>query len=115
MIIIGEKINGAIPSTSQAIKDRDAYFIRDLAIKQVEAGAEYIDVCAVSLGKCVGKIFCCVHLMVDKKSVAVQIDPTDGKFVKIDGLGVVQYSADRRGENIVVHIGDLIKNHTYTS
>ena len=46
MIVIGEKINGAIPSTSQAIKDRDADFIRDLAIRQVEAGAEYIDVCA---------------------------------------------------------------------
>ena len=46
MIIIGEKINGAIPSTAQAIKDRDADFIRDLAVKQVEAGADYIDVCA---------------------------------------------------------------------
>ena len=46
MIVIGEKINGAIPSTAQAIKDRDADYIRDLAVKQVEAGADYIDVCA---------------------------------------------------------------------
>ncbi|MDK2904355.1 MAG: 5-methyltetrahydrofolate corrinoid/iron sulfur protein methyltransferase, partial [Eubacteriaceae bacterium] len=46
MIIIGEKINGAIPSTAKAIAAKDTEFIRNLAIKQAEAGADYIDVCA---------------------------------------------------------------------
>ena len=46
MIIIGEKINGAIPSTGKAIAEKDADFIRNLAIKQAEAGSDYIDVCA---------------------------------------------------------------------
>ncbi|TYC84264.1 methyltetrahydrofolate cobalamin methyltransferase [Acetobacterium wieringae] len=46
MIIIGEKINGAIPSTGKAIAEKDAEFIRNLAIKQAEAGADFIDVCA---------------------------------------------------------------------
>lgn len=46
MIIIGEKINGAIPSTGKAIAAKDAQFIRNLAIKQSEAGADFIDVCA---------------------------------------------------------------------
>lgn len=46
MIIIGEKINGAIPSVAQAIERRDADFIRDLAKRQVDAGADYLDVCA---------------------------------------------------------------------
>ena len=46
MIIIGEKINGAIPSAARAIAERDADFIRDLAIRQTEAGAHYLDVCA---------------------------------------------------------------------
>ncbi len=46
MIIIGEKINGAIPSVSQAIENRDEAFIRDLARRQAEAGANYLDVCA---------------------------------------------------------------------
>lgn len=46
MIIIGEKINGAIPSTGKAIAEKDAEFIRNLAIKQTEAGADFIDVCA---------------------------------------------------------------------
>lgn len=47
MIIIGEKINGAIPSVKQAILDRDAELIKARAIAQTEAGATYID-CAPS-------------------------------------------------------------------
>ena len=46
MIIIGEKINGAIPSTGKAILEKNEAFIRDLAIKQAAAGANFIDVCA---------------------------------------------------------------------
>lgn len=46
MTIIGEKINGAIPSVAQAIASRDEGFIRRLARRQAEAGAEYLDVCA---------------------------------------------------------------------
>ena len=46
MIIIGEKINGSIPSTSKAIAEKDEAFIKDLAIRQSEAGASFIDVCA---------------------------------------------------------------------
>jgi 5-methyltetrahydrofolate--homocysteine methyltransferase len=46
MIIIGEKINGAIPSVKRAIEDRDADFIRQRAMMQAEAGADFIDVCA---------------------------------------------------------------------
>ena len=46
MIIIAEKINGAIPSTSKAIDERDEEFIRNLARKQDEYGATFIDCCA---------------------------------------------------------------------
>jgi len=46
MIIIGEKINGSIPSVAKAIAERDAEFIKDRARKQAEAGATYIDCCA---------------------------------------------------------------------
>ncbi|MDR3599872.1 MAG: methyltetrahydrofolate cobalamin methyltransferase [Desulfosporosinus sp.] len=46
MIIIGEKINGAIPSVAKAIAAKDADFIRNLAKTQAEAGAAFIDVCA---------------------------------------------------------------------
>ena len=46
MIIIGEKINGSIPVVREAIEKRDAAFIADRAVKQAEAGAHFIDICA---------------------------------------------------------------------
>ena len=46
MIIIGEKINGSIPATARAIANKDEAFIRNLALKQTEMGADYIDVAA---------------------------------------------------------------------
>ncbi|MCB8814191.1 methyltetrahydrofolate cobalamin methyltransferase [Desulfosporosinus shakirovi] len=46
MIIIGEKINGAIPSVAKAIAAKDEDLIRKLAKDQSEAGAAFIDVCA---------------------------------------------------------------------
>lgn len=46
MIIIGEKLNGSIPSVAKAIADRDAELIKERARKQAEAGATFLDVCA---------------------------------------------------------------------
>lgn len=46
MIIIGEKINGTIPSVKTAIAGKDTDFIKSLAVKQSESGAAYIDACA---------------------------------------------------------------------
>ena len=44
MKIIGEKINGTRKRVARAITERDAEFIKDLAKKQVEAGASWLDV-----------------------------------------------------------------------
>jgi cobalamin-dependent methionine synthase I len=44
MIVIGEKINGTRTSVAKAIKERDEAFIEDLARRQVEAGAHYLDI-----------------------------------------------------------------------
>jgi len=46
LLIIGEKINGAVPLVARAIEEKDAAFISNLAIRQSEAGAAYLDVCA---------------------------------------------------------------------
>ena len=46
MIIIGEKINGAIPSVAKAIAERNADWIRDLARRQSDCGADFLDVCS---------------------------------------------------------------------
>ena len=44
MEIIGEKINGTRKRVAQAIAERDVDFIRDLARRQAEAGAAWLDV-----------------------------------------------------------------------
>lgn len=44
MIIIGEKINTSIKAIRPAVENMDAAFIQDVAKKQAEAGAHYIDV-----------------------------------------------------------------------
>ena len=46
MIIIGEKINGSIPSVGKAIAGRNEEWIRHLARIQEDANADYIDCCA---------------------------------------------------------------------
>ena len=44
MKIIGEKINGTRKRVAQAISERDEAHIRELATRQVEAGADWLDV-----------------------------------------------------------------------
>ena len=46
MIIIGEKLNGAIPAVKTAIEKRDAAYLRELAVRQTQCGADYLDICA---------------------------------------------------------------------
>ena len=41
MIIIGEKLNGTIKSVGEAIAKKDSEFIRNLAIRQANAGANF--------------------------------------------------------------------------
>lgn len=48
MLIIGEKLNGAIQSVAEAIQKRDGEFIRDLATRQLEHRADYLDICSGS-------------------------------------------------------------------
>lgn len=44
MKIIGEKINGTLAKVRAAIENRDSEFIRDLAVQQMDAGADWLDV-----------------------------------------------------------------------
>ncbi|MDR0491313.1 MAG: dihydropteroate synthase [Oscillospiraceae bacterium] len=46
MIIIAEKLNGSIPSCAKAIAARDEAYIKDMAKRQADAGAAFIDCCA---------------------------------------------------------------------
>ncbi len=44
MLIIGELINTSRKAISKALEEKDAQYIKDIARKQVEAGADYVDV-----------------------------------------------------------------------
>lgn len=44
MKIIGEKINGTLRKVRQAIEERDETFIRELALSQADAGADWLDI-----------------------------------------------------------------------
>jgi 5-methyltetrahydrofolate--homocysteine methyltransferase len=44
MKIIGEKINGTRKRVGQAIAERDTAYIQDLAVRQAQAGASWLDV-----------------------------------------------------------------------
>jgi cobalamin-dependent methionine synthase I len=44
MLIVGEKLNSSIKRVAEAIESRDSATVQDLARRQAEAGADYIDV-----------------------------------------------------------------------
>ena len=44
MIIIAEKLNGSIPSCAKAIAARDEAYIKDMAKRQADSGASFLDV-----------------------------------------------------------------------
>ena len=44
MIVISERVNGLFKSVGKAIDARDKKFIQDLALDQVKAGANMLDV-----------------------------------------------------------------------
>lgn len=83
MIIIGEKINGAIPSAAAAIENRDEEFIRRLARIQTEAGAQYLDVCAgTTQEKELDTLEWLLDVVQDESDLPICIDSPDANILK---------------------------------
>ena len=83
MIIIGEKINGAIPSVGQAIEKRDEAFIAGLAKAQEEAGADYLDVCAgTSPGEEREALGWLIDIVQDTTALPICIDSPDAGTIQ---------------------------------
>ena len=79
MIIIGEKINGSIPSVAKAIAERNEDWIRHLAKIQTDAGADFIDVCAsVSEGE-VETLHWLIDLVQEVTDTPICIDRPDAR------------------------------------
>ncbi|MBO5160431.1 MAG: dihydropteroate synthase [Lachnospiraceae bacterium] len=82
MIIIGEKLNGAIPSVKQAILNRDDEKIKQLAIMQTQAGAHFID-CAPSTAPEIeyDTMLWMLNLIQEVSDTPVCIDSPDAKLL----------------------------------
>ncbi len=78
MIIIGEKINGAIPSIKQAIAERNDALIAERTLAQAKAGADFLD-CAPSTATDIEYETMCwlIHIMQGVTDVPLCIDSPD--------------------------------------
>ena len=93
MIIIGEKINGSIPKTATAIAERDEAYIRELARKQTEYGATFIDCCAsLNVGE-LEALEWLIGLIMEETDLPIAIDSPDPQ-VCIDAM---KFCGDRVG------------------
>lgn len=83
MIIIGEKINGAIPKTAEAIAKRDDRYIRELVRAQEESGADYLDVCAGTKPEEEYETLCwLIDVVQEEASKPICIDSPDPQMLK---------------------------------
>ena len=80
MIVIGEKINGSIPSVAKAIAERNEDWIRNLAKIQSEAGADYIDVCASVKNNEIETMHWLIDLVQEVTDTPICIDSPDANI-----------------------------------
>lgn len=83
MIVIGEKINGAIPSIKQAIEDKNEALIRERTLAQAAAGADFLD-CAPSTSTDIEyeTMVWLINIMQDATEVPLCIDSPDVMLLK---------------------------------
>jgi 5-methyltetrahydrofolate--homocysteine methyltransferase len=82
MIIIAEKINGSIPSMAKAIAEKNEAYIKDLAKKEADAGAAFIDVCAsVPEAEELGVLKWLIGLVESATDTPISIDSPSAKVI----------------------------------
>ncbi len=83
MLIVGELINASRKAIREAIENKNESFIKDVAIQQVESGADYIDVNAgVFVGKEAEYLQWIVKIVQDAVSKPCCIDSPDPKVIE---------------------------------
>jgi len=93
MIIIGEKLNSAIPRVREAIHNKDTDYIQALARRQVEAGADYLDV-NTSMENEIADMEWIVRTVQEAVDVPLCIDSTDARAMAkgletMQGVGII--------------------------
>lgn len=92
MLIIGEKINGTLKKTANAITLRDHNFITDLARRQVLAGADYLDINAGIGGHNeTENLIWLVHTVQNAVDVPLCLDSVNPKVIKA-AIGHVKHT-----------------------
>lgn len=81
MLIIGEKLNSTIPSVRKALEEKDVKFVQEMAVKQCEAGADYLDV-NTAMGDEVQDMEWIVRTVQEVVDVPLCIDSTDAKTIE---------------------------------
>lgn len=81
MIIIGEKINGAIPTVARAIAEKNEDRIRRLAKRQSDAGADFIDVCSAVPDRDVETLAWLIDLVQGVCDTPISIDSPSAKSI----------------------------------
>ena len=83
MIVIGEKINGAIPSVGKAIAERNEAAIRDLVRRQVNVGVDYLDVCAgTGTEQEFAALTWLIEIVQDETDTPLCVDSPDANMIK---------------------------------
>lgn len=72
--IIGEKINGFVPRTGKAIQEKDADYIKEIAVAQSEAGADYLDCCPATNEGALETMKWLVDLIQEVSDVPIALD-----------------------------------------
>ena len=88
MLIIGEKLNSAIPSVRQFINDKDKAAVQDLAQRQAAAGADYLDL-NTAQGDEVPNMEWLVRTVQEESDLPLCIDSTSAAAIK-KGLETVK-------------------------
>ncbi|MGI5926684.1 MAG: dihydropteroate synthase [Thermacetogeniaceae bacterium] len=84
MLIIGESLNGSIPAVGKAIINHDEQWIRELAKKQVDCGAQMLDVNAGGISgrdECADLVWL-VEVVQDSVSVPLVLDSTNPEALR---------------------------------
>ncbi len=88
MIIIGEKINGFVPRTGQAIEEKDGDYIQMIAKQQSEAGADFLDCCPATDVGALETMKWMVDLIEEVSDTPICLD-SPGADVLVESFGFV--------------------------
>lgn len=91
MLIVGELINTSRKAIKPAVESRDAAFIQDIAQKQVEAGADYVDVnCGTMVFNEEETMAWLVETVQAKVQAPLCLDSPNSKAIEV-GLSLAKY------------------------